>query len=340
VRLGTEPDRLDALAMAIEDAGWALVDGGSELVVLFAATTWTGADRQRVATSVAEFRDLGERTGDRLRSFADRARRHADEQRRVSDAPLLGGPDAPHTTLLRDDAGDGLRVVAIGDPSTARAVVVLVPGVGTTSATFGHLLGDAERLHTAATGLVGDAGAVAVVAWLGYDAPAGLEQPWRWGEAVSDRRARLGAERLRPFLADVARDGATLTVIGHSYGSLVAAKAARHNADVDRLVVIGSPGVGADAEAGLELAPDTTMFAAALPGDPVVATEWFGRSPADPHFGAWVLESDPWPGAPVPSALHAHSAYFAEGSQLLDNLARVSVGRRPRSMLSGRRSPR
>ena len=122
-------------------------------------------------------------------------------------------------------------------------------------------------------------------------------------------------------------------MIGHSYGSLVVAGATRANTEVDRVVVLGSPGLGVSDVGGLGLSPGTALYAGAFDNDPVARSEWFGRDPSSFGFGALPLATDPWPQDHPPSVLHAHSAYFDEDSQSLDNLARIVTGGVPRGSI-------
>ena len=84
-------------------------------------------------------------------------------------------------------------------------------------------------------------GAVASIAWLGYQAPSGL------AAVGQDGLARIGAKDLNSFYRGL---GATTTVanqditaFGHSYGSLTTSLALQQGgAPVDNVVLYGSPG--------------------------------------------------------------------------------------------------
>jgi len=83
---------------------------------------------------------------------------------------------------------------------------------------------------------------LAVIAWLGYDAPQGVGR-----SAAREELARAGATFLDGFAKDLAtmRPNARMTVIGHSYGSVVAGLAAAElPSQVKDLVVVGQPGHG------------------------------------------------------------------------------------------------
>jgi pimeloyl-ACP methyl ester carboxylesterase len=229
----------------------------------------------------------------------------------------------PGSELLAFDAsGEGQAVVASGDVDSGRSVAVLVPGLGTE-------LADVPALARGGTRLAGAAGAATVaVAWLGYDAP-GLIQ------VVTDTRARSGAGRLRTFVNGLRSSGLTrqrLTVIGHSYGSLVAGIAARRDLPVDELVLLASPGVEADRASQLRIEPGH-VWAARDGTDPIQVVFWpsrlgrmlglpvptvFGPDPVSAAFGAHHFDT---------GGAYGHSGYFASGSRSLDNLGRIVSGR-------------
>jgi len=140
------------------------------------------------------------------------------------------------------------------------------------------------------------------------------------------------------------------TVLGHSYGSLVAGVTARDRGlDADELVLIGSPGVGVDRAAQLHGVPAGHVWAAAAANDPVqrfapgigqVAVDalnnlrhpfsahygdatpdvflWHGRNPAHEGFGAHIFAADPAGG---------HSGYWQ--GVALDAIARITLGAYP-----------
>src|SRR6266540_2048700 len=105
------------------------------------------------------------------------------------------------------------------------AVAVIVPGVGTTADNFDHGLGGVRRRSPAwqARQLYAAAGGarsrIAVVAWLGYQPPSGVGIA-----AARSERAIEGARALRRYLRGLP---GKVVLIGHSYGSLVLAYAAR-----------------------------------------------------------------------------------------------------------------
>ncbi|HEV2087282.1 MAG TPA: alpha/beta hydrolase [Cryptosporangiaceae bacterium] len=209
---------------------------------------------------------------------------------------------------------DGRLAVTVGDLDTASAVPVVVPGAATRIDTFGGYLLGGQALRTAS------APGTAVVVWLGYDAPG-------FSDAVLTDDAERGGVALHGFLAGLQTNG-TVTVVGHSYGSLVAAYAMRAGARPDRLVVLGSPGLGrsVDHATDLGLPPGYPVFAMRTPDDLASITEWHGRDPVDLP-GARPLDS---------GTVTGHVSYFTGGA--LTALAAVVAGDPVIPPLSGRRS--
>src|SRR5439155_7923829 len=113
-----------------------------------------------------------------------------------------------------------------------------------------------------------------------------------------------------------------VTVVGHSYGSLVAARAAGvQPGAVDELVVLGSPGVGADRAADVPV-PDGHLWVGAASGDPVSRVSWFGADPAAAAFGGRRFNAESSDGA---SPLAQHCGYLEPGGEALTAVARIAV---------------
>ncbi|GAA0440484.1 hypothetical protein Aca07nite_28820 [Actinoplanes capillaceus] len=245
------------------------------------------------------------------------------------------GPRAYLVSLGLD--GDGRAVVALGDPDRASHILTHVPGMTSDLASLGGELTRAERVAVRA-GELDPGRTTSAVLWLGYDAPDFLH------EAFSTRQAVDGSAGLRRFQESlrVTHDGppAHQTLLGHSYGSLVVGTAAAtEGLAADRLVFVGSPGVGVDSAAGLKVPADqiwsTTsrtdviQYAAVSPrellipdlGLPDRSHElWFGRSPVDTGFGGRVFASQ---------ADAGHLGYWEPGRPALDALARLTLGEKP-----------
>ncbi|BCY05799.1 alpha/beta hydrolase [Actinoplanes sp. L3-i22] len=226
--------------------------------------------------------------------------------------------------LALDRRGDGRIVEVLGDLATADRVAVLIPGVDNTLADFDTGLGGIERRAPAwqARQLFQQTGEkVAVVAWLGYDPPEGVRRA-----ALREDRAASGALALERFVAGLVADrpDRQITVVGHSYGSIVAGRAAAHlPAQVTDIVALGSPGLGVTARA--ELGGSARIWAGSAPDDwtrrlPSVRVFGLGhgRLPVDPAFGA----------LPLPAAdVSGHDGYFLSGTSTLRAIARIAADR-------------
>ncbi|HWB37245.1 MAG TPA: alpha/beta hydrolase, partial [Rugosimonospora sp.] len=235
-------------------------------------------------------------------------------------------------TLLYDPRGDGRIATVAGDLATADRVTVLVPGVDTTLANFARGLGgvtrrspawQATQLLAAARSAAPDA-RVAVVAWLGYDPPEGIDRA-----ALREDRAATGAVALQRFVAGLvaSRPGVRIVLVGHSYGSVVVGLAAPHlDPAVTDIVALGSPGMGG-AHTVADLHTTARVWAGTaggdwtrhIPGTRVLGVG-HGRLPFEPGFGAL-----PLPVARVPD----HDGYFVPGTDSLSALAAIAVGDAP-----------
>ena len=219
-----------------------------------------------------------------------------------------------------DPAGRGRAVLALGDPATAAHLVVLVPGSDIDLGSLDDPVTPGRRPLGWTRALAAAAGPdAAVVLWVGYPTPQGLGL-----DAATGRLARAAVPALvQEVTALRERPGPppTVTVVGHSYGAVVAALAAPE-LPVDDVVLVGSP--GARAADVTQLAGSARIWAARADGD------WIGRvpglqlgdlghgiDPTDPTFGARLL--------PVGDA-HGHADYFRPGSQFLTALADVVRG--------------
>ncbi len=147
-----------------------------------------------------------------------------------------------------DGRGAGLVTEVLGDLAHAGRVAVLVPGSDTGIDTYGRFRATAVALHQRLTREAPTGVRTAVVAWLGYETP-GTFSP----SVATTGRAEDAAPELRELVQDVravAAPRTRISVLCHSYGSVVCARAAA-GLDVDDLVFLGSPGTGADTAAAL-----------------------------------------------------------------------------------------
>ena len=225
--------------------------------------------------------------------------------------------------LLYDPAGDGKVVEVIGDLASAEHVAVFVPGMANDFSDFESIRMRGVSLQRA----VAESGDtdVASIVWLGYDPPDDpRERPSELRGTVGSGPARQGGEALPPFVAGILADrDRHVTVVSHSYGTIVAGYALRNGVDVEDVIFAGSPGV--DADSAGELARGFTPWAAQTANDPIdhVPNVRFlgaghGRDPTDPAFGAEVFNT---------GTASGHSEYFKPGSESLRNIARIVTGR-------------
>ena len=281
--------------------------------------TLSPAERQAIAVAGAEFGDLDfvppvvryainreEVRAEYLRlNSLDRLT--ASEQHRYD---LYGRLLREHQQVLFfDPAGDGRIGVVHGDLVGASDIAVQVPGINNTLDNYWTMLDDSQRLHGAAGG-----DGVAVVSWLGYDTPG-------YGTAPFGGFAGAGATSLYGLVSSVdeARPDARITVIGHSYGSLVTGLAASRGMPADQVVLLGSPGAGVDSVDAFTR-PDgfrPVVFVGQNRSDHISVGadfvsplgSYYGANPMSPSFGASDRE-------PFETWAPNHSYYEAGSDQL------------------------
>ncbi len=206
--------------------------------------------------------------------------------------------------------------VAVGPVGSAERVAVFVPGAGTT------VDGDLAQRDAETARIVADAGrradtTVAGITWLGYEAPgwnAELLDPARSVAGLGP--ARAGAAALADALRalDMPRhdiDGGTrVSIVAHSYGTVLAAEALRAGGSTDAVALLGSPGWN-------DPPPDAPApFVLEAATDPVADLGRFGTDPSELP-GATVLATD---------GACGHSAYLDDGSVSASNVAAVVAG--------------
>jgi hypothetical protein len=247
---------------------------------------------------------------------------HGDRHRAAADRALA----APDRQLLAfDGRGAGLATEVFGDLAHAERIAVLVPGSDTGLDTYARFRATAVALYrqTGGDGTTdGTAGGTAVVAWLGYETP-GTVSP----TVATTGRAEEAAPALRALVTALHRvsgPGAAVSLLCHSYGTVVCARAA-HGLAVTDIALVGSPGTGADTAAGLRTrarvwaargAGDWVAHVPHLSADLFGTTVGFGTDPVSPEFGARVFAA----------GAGGHSDYFDPGSRSLTNLARIVLG--------------
>ncbi|MGO1949050.1 MAG: alpha/beta hydrolase [Mycobacteriaceae bacterium] len=185
---------------------------------------------------------------------------------------------------------NGTPVVVAGDLSSADTVTTMVSGVD--SSEVGKIVGTSS-----AAGRIAGPGH-AVIAWHGYQAPAG------YVGGASPSNAQHGVSSLRGLqssLRESTRDDAELRILAHSYGStLLGAAASEPTAPLEADVVhlVGSPGTGHGHAGDLHLRAkdgDTAeIHAWRAPGDVIRLADGIdaihGASPAAPDFGADTID--------------------------------------------------
>ncbi|MDV7199055.1 alpha/beta hydrolase [Rhodococcus kroppenstedtii] len=220
---------------------------------------------------------------------------------------LVHYEQGPHRTTV---------AVAVGAVGSAGRVAVFVPGAGTTVG------GDLAERDAETARIVADAGrradsAIAGITWLGYEAPAWnaeLVDPARSVSGLGP--ARAGAAALADALRalDLPRhdvdDGPRVSIVAHSYGTVLAAEALRDGGSADAVVLMGSPGWNDPPPD----APAPYVLEAAT--DPVADLGRFGTDPSELPT-ATVLATDGAVG---------HGAYLDEGSVSASNVAAVVAG--------------
>jgi pimeloyl-ACP methyl ester carboxylesterase len=212
-----------------------------------------------------------------------------------------------------DDRSGGRVIASLGDVQHAANVVVMVGGVG--RGLNGNLFEDlcnAQETYDAAA----KRGSVAVIAWVGYDAPTGFTDV----HAASSDMAKAGAQPLLDFLAGLPSmlpNNPHLTLMAHSYGTEVAGYAAQlKRLPVGDLILIGSPGVPEATASEFKLPQH--VWAAVVPGEQIGTADTLhigGTPPTDSSFGARVFSAM--------SATPDHSSYWDPYGDALRNMAYI-----------------
>jgi len=234
--------------------------------------------------------------------------------------------DADRVTLLQtliDSGGDILLyrpqlqhyAVLFGDIETAAHVAVFVPGVGDGTNLCDDWIPEARNLFEAAP-------STAVVLWKGYDNPADI------AAAATDtiecnEDLLTAAGDLTAFVEWLSLDPEqSVTLVAHSFGSIVAGAAlAECDLHVTDVVVAGSPGMTVDELRQLHL-DQSHFFSEQAPGDAIAELGAFGAAPSAPTFGGTRMSTN----APDHPTVEAHSSYFEQGSEALENMADVVTG--------------
>ncbi|WP_078851542.1 alpha/beta hydrolase [Streptomyces sp. NRRL S-237] len=254
-------------------------------------------------------------------NLAEAARTAEDADRPGRAARLRAMSAAGAAQFLTfDGRGKGRAVEVFGELESADRVAVLVPGSDTTLDTYERFRAGAVSLQQR---LQAEHPRSAVVAWLGYDTPGTVSTT-----VLSADRADDAAAELAPFLRRlrvISGPGARLSLLCHSYGSVVCARTVTGSA-VGDVVLFGSPGTGAGS--ARELPTAARVWAGRGSEDWIgnvphvrLGDIGFGTDPVDPAFGARVFDA----------GAVGHSDYLKPGTESLDSLAAIVLGSAPAS---------
>ncbi|MFJ3829189.1 alpha/beta hydrolase [Streptomyces sp. NPDC090046] len=238
----------------------------------------------------------------------------ADRPGRAAGLRAMGAGGAGQF-LTFDGRGKGRAAEVFGELESADRVAVLVPGSDTTLDTYERFRAGALSLQQR---LRAEHPRSAVVAWLGYDTPGTVSTT-----VLTAARADEAAAELAPFLdrlGAMAKPGARLSLLCHSYGSVVCARTGTGSA-VSDMVLFGSPGTGAGS--ARELPTGARVWAGRGNGDWIgnvphvrIGGIGFGTDPVDPAFGARAFTA----------GAVGHSDYLKPGTASLDSLAAIVLG--------------
>ena len=245
------------------------------------------------------------------------ATRDGDRQRAQALARLRS-----RQVLFFNPNGAGVAAMVIGDLATAHRVAIVVPGSDTDLTTFFSrgpespggaaeaLAAEARKLEPQSPGEK-----LAVIAWLGYPTPAMLSP-----SVMTSGDAGQGAQALKPLVTALARHGAQVALLCHSYGSVVCGLAAPHLPVTD-IAAFGSPVM--DANSVADLHTSARVWAGREAGDSIKYVPHlhlfglgFGADPMSPGFGARIFATGDG----------GHSGYLAAGSASLRNLTYIALG--------------
>ncbi len=252
---------------------------------------------------------------------------------------LRGNP--PEVFLLKYQpeafGGVGAAAVAIGNPDTAANTAVLVDGSG--SGVRAGTLADTDgaRLYEEST-RADWAKQIAVVMWVGYDAPNTVFDPGLYEPNAARTGGRLLAADVNALAATHRGKPTHMTVVGHSYGSTVVSDAATNGIRAHDVVLIGSPGTDrAHSAADFHLLPGGHLYVGAASGDAVTwspahvragllgpSLGGLGDDPSVDGFGSTRFKAEV-PGYTV-NPIYDHLHYFDVGSESLFSIADVVSG--------------
>ncbi|MFE3047782.1 alpha/beta hydrolase [Streptomyces albidoflavus] len=207
---------------------------------------------------------------------------------------------------------DGKIAEVLGDLETADDVAFRVPGITNRLDNFQSFADGGVSLLEDDKGVERPDGAV--ISWLGYDTP-------ELGDSVYPAKAVAGGRELRAFRRGVGvslQPDAKVGIFAHSYGTLVTSKALQEGMDdVDKVVFMGSPGLGPNIRSIKDFQmPNTRFYAMRASGDAVSYTQGHGLDPADfPDVTRLDTEK-----------AYGHSDYYDPDKRAVRNLRAVFAG--------------
>ncbi|MFJ5677607.1 alpha/beta hydrolase [Streptomyces sp. NPDC093097] len=281
-------------------------------------------------------KDAPDEVKERYEGYKAIRERLVSDEGKEPEALLLGiGPE-----------GQGRAILSYGDPDTADNVAAYVPGFSTTLKDVGKEDGDrAENVWNSAN-QADHQHKTASIVWLGYDAPQGPE-------VADTERGKRGGADFGNFLGGIQAthqgDRPHVTAIGHSYGSFTVGQAAQREGGIpaDDIILVGSPGTGAQKAEDLGVGADRVWVGAAdsdlvthapsksesawgiatgpINGGIAHLTDphelWFGQDPASDDFGGNRFS------VAFGNPKSSHSNYFnPEGGDSLDNMGKIVTG--------------
>lgn len=168
----------------------------------------------------------------------------------------------PAFLMAVSDEGQGRGCLSWGNPDTAKNVSAYVPGLGTKLSDVGGKDADRARNVWQAAHNADPTAETASMVWLGYDPPPGpLDGDPKVLEVMLPDRAQKGGENYDKFMSGLraSHEGAPahLVALGHSYGSTTVGMAAGQGGGTgaDDIILVGSPGTGADKASQLHIDP-------------------------------------------------------------------------------------
>jgi hypothetical protein len=229
-----------------------------------------------------------------------------------------------------NNTGDGLGIVSVGNPDTARHLgVAVVPGITVTLDHMNDEIDRATALRQTADALTPGQGDVAMIAWLGYDTPGIPDAPLHGAADTAAPRLDRFVDGTRVAQLGEGNTTSHRTIIGHSYGSAVVGIAASqgNGLDVQDIIVAGSPGMHVATAAELNIDPRhvwtgrgdydyVPWIGPPSHGAPSVWPPSLGTAPHSPEFGGnrFIVDTT------------GHTAYWTPNSQSLINQSRIIVG--------------